>query len=87
MSERAVLAAMHDDDAALLAVARDWKAGRLRPMHSTIARQLNRVLVASGEAPVPFARATDPDARSFAELIRAEHERAGDRRSPAREAA
>lgn len=60
-----------------LRLARAWKAGKLRPVHPTIGRRLNRALVSAGEPAVPFRRATNPAAPSLTDLIRAEYERAG----------
>lgn len=60
----------------LLALARDWKAGRIGRVHPTIGQQLNSALVRAHEDAVPFRRATDMSAPSLAELVRRQHEEA-----------
>lgn len=86
MATRALLAATHDDTA-LLDVARDWKAGRLRRVHPTVGHLLNQTLVRHGETAAPFRLHTTANAPLLSELIRAEHECASTRADGLREAA
>lgn len=65
-----------DNEAHVLELARDWKAGKLTPVHPSVGRVLNRALTHGGEDAVPFARNTVSSAPSIVDLIRGEHERA-----------
>lgn len=77
MRTEAVINAQLSDEPEILRLAHDWRDGKLRRVHPGIAQRFNRALVAAGEAPVPFRRATDASAPSFTDLIRREYERAG----------
>lgn len=66
----------YDDESRVLELARDWKAGKLTPVHPSVGRVLNRALVAADEDPVPHRRNTSLRAPSVVDLVRREHERA-----------
>lgn len=79
---------MNTDDRRLLALAEDWRAGRIAAVHPSIGRVLNQALTASGQDAVPFGRSTNSRAQSLTDLIRAEYECApGGRNAPKSEAA
>lgn len=61
---------MNDD---LLDFARAWKAGYTLRVHPTVARRLNQALVASGDDPVPLARATSEASPTLATLLHEAH--------------
>lgn len=73
------------EDMAVLKLARDWKAGDMRPVHPSIGLMLNRALVHAGEDAVPFRRSTSLNAPSVVELIRTEYVRAASAHSRAYE--
>lgn len=62
----------------VLAVALEWKAGLLGPVHPQVGRMLNRALVRARQDAVPLRRRTTDDAPTVAEMIRREHARASD---------
>jgi len=63
-----------DDENRTLRLARDWRDGKLEPVHPSVGRMLNAALAANGETPVPFGRATNSSAPSLVDLVRAEYE-------------
>jgi hypothetical protein len=64
---------------AMLLLARDWKEGRLHPVHPTIGQLLNQALARAGEDVVPHRTHTNRLARTLEDLIRNEYERGGSR--------
>lgn len=82
MRTKALMTAKAPDEAGMLKLARDWKDGRLRPVHPSVGQMLNRALVGAHEECVPFRRATSLTSPSIADLIRTEHERASGVRVP-----
>jgi len=59
----------------MLLLAREWKEGRLHPVHPTIAQLFNQALARAHEDVVPFKTHTNRMAASLTDLIAREYRR------------